>query len=333
MASVQELIAASQAQKSPFISLLEGAAGGFGKAQDNQYENALRLIQIDQQRLQQEEAQRVQQYQAQQRQIAEQQTNDALAMTGENKTGVTAAEKLHKEILVDEKGNRSYSYKTVEPKVAGLEELLKAEVDAGRMTIKQAYEMKNRSGGGISPELIFNMEKDRLDRQDKKEKAAAEVTKEVTSKETALNMYETARDGLLEALDGTVTGPILGRLPAVSEGQQVADGAVASMVPVLKQLFRSSGEGAFSDKEQAALLAMVSTRANGSKAAKEKFKNIDNIIKAKLGLDSGAATTEAPGTSKTSAPSATTPEPAAGKVRVSNGVQTFEIPASKLGEA
>lgn len=138
MASVQELIAASQAQRSPFISLLEGAAGGFGKTQDSQYENALRLIKIDQERLQQEEAQRVQQYQAQkraelqaqQRQVAEQQTNDALNMVGEKKAGVTPTSKLE-EINIDDKGNPSYKIRTLEGATgAGASTLTAAQFDA-----------------------------------------------------------------------------------------------------------------------------------------------------------------------------------------------------------
>lgn len=54
MASVQELLLAAEAQKSPFISLLEGAAGGFGKAQDERYDNTIKLMQIDQMRREQE---------------------------------------------------------------------------------------------------------------------------------------------------------------------------------------------------------------------------------------------------------------------------------------
>lgn len=56
MASVQELLLAAQAQKSPFISLLEGAAQGFGQAQDQALERSRMLIQMENQRQDRERA-------------------------------------------------------------------------------------------------------------------------------------------------------------------------------------------------------------------------------------------------------------------------------------
>jgi hypothetical protein len=47
MASVQELLLAAQAQRSPLESLLTGLASGFGKSQDNRLQNAQRLIAIE----------------------------------------------------------------------------------------------------------------------------------------------------------------------------------------------------------------------------------------------------------------------------------------------
>jgi len=56
MASVQELLLAAQAKKSPFISLLEGATQGFGQAQNGALERTKTLIELDEQRRQAEEA-------------------------------------------------------------------------------------------------------------------------------------------------------------------------------------------------------------------------------------------------------------------------------------
>lgn len=50
MASVQELLAAAQAQKSPFTSLLEGAAQGFGQAQNEGLSRAKQLIELEDER-------------------------------------------------------------------------------------------------------------------------------------------------------------------------------------------------------------------------------------------------------------------------------------------
>lgn len=100
--------------------------------------------------------------------------------------------------------------------------------------------------------------------------------------EATLNLYNTARQGLLDGLRGTNTGPIAGRLPALTSGQQIAEGAVAAMAPVLKQLFRVSGEGVFTDRDQALLLDMIPTRTTHPEAYIPQIENIDRIVKAKL---------------------------------------------------
>src|SRR5690606_32298898 len=106
-------------------------------------------------------------------------------------------------------------------------------------------------------------------------------------KASALAQYEAAREGLVTGLQGTETGPVAGRLPAITEGQQIAEGGVAAMAPVLKQLFRSAGEGVFTDRDQALLMEMLPTRKDHPDAAKAKLANIDAIVKAKL--SAGAA--------------------------------------------
>lgn len=98
-----------------------------------------------------------------------------------------------------------------------------------------------------------------------------------------LAIWKTARQGLVEGLEGTRTGPASGRIPAVTTGQQVAEGAIAAVAPVLKQLFRAAGEGIFTDKDQELLLDMVPKRTDTPEARKIKMANIDAIINAKLG--------------------------------------------------
>lgn len=100
---------------------------------------------------------------------------------------------------------------------------------------------------------------------------------------TTLQMYETAMKGLREGLAGTETGPIAGRIPAFTSSQQIAEGAVAAMAPILKQLFRASGEGTFTDRDQALLLEMVPKRTDTPEARAAKMQNIDAIVRAKLG--------------------------------------------------
>lgn len=101
--------------------------------------------------------------------------------------------------------------------------------------------------------------------------------------DSALELYETARDGLMSGLGGSMTGPIVGRMPAYTSNQQIAEGSVAAMAPVLKQLFRVAGEGVFTDRDQALLLQMIPTRNTRPEARQAQIANIDRIVKAKLG--------------------------------------------------
>lgn len=110
MPSVQELLLALNAQKSPLVSLLEGVAGGYNNAQQNRIENTKRLMEIDQMRQQQ------QQQAAMQKQIADQiesKTQSDLKSTGSG-TPVVPTQKFETEISQDEKGNYSRKFKTVD---------------------------------------------------------------------------------------------------------------------------------------------------------------------------------------------------------------------------
>lgn len=106
----------------------------------------------------------------------------------------------------------------------------------------------------------------------------------INKADQALELYEAAREGLIAGLEGTTTGPVAGRFPALTSGQQIAEGGVAAMAPVLKQLFRVAGEGTFTDKDQELLLNMVPKRTDLPDARKAKIENIDKIVKAKLGI-------------------------------------------------
>ena len=115
-----------------------------------------------------------------------------------------------------------------------------------------------------------------IDTKDARQKA--------TDTKKAVDMYVASRNGLLSGLEGSFTGPIVGRSMAYTAKQQIAEGGVAAMAPVLKQLFRVSGEGTFTDKDQELLLDMVPTRKDEPEARAAKIDNIDKIIAAKLGM-------------------------------------------------
>lgn len=118
------------------------------------------------------------------------------------------------------------------------------------------------------------------------ERQAAQI-----EKDTALRLYEAGIEGLRTGLAGSETGPIAGRIPAFTTSQQIAEGGVAAMAPILKQLFRSAGEGTFTDKDQDLLLAMIPTRTDTPEARDAKLANIDSLVRAKL---SAPAATRAP---------------------------------------
>jgi hypothetical protein len=112
------------------------------------------------------------------------------------------------------------------------------------------------------------------------------TAEKAASNQQAWGTYSAAMSGLTAAMAATETGPIAGRFPAFTAAQQTADGAVAAMAPVLKQLFRTAGEGTFTDKDQQLLLAMVPTRADRPEARANKIANINRIVQAKLGIQS-----------------------------------------------
>lgn len=117
----------------------------------------------------------------------------------------------------------------------------------------------------------------------------AEAQKRQVANSNSLAQYEAAISGLKEGLSGAVTNPLIGSLPAVTANQQIAQGGVAAIAPVLKQLFRASGEGTFTDADQKLLMEMVPNRMDLPEARQAKLANIDAIVRAKLGQQSVAA--------------------------------------------
>lgn len=114
-------------------------------------------------------------------------------------------------------------------------------------------------------------------------KQVAKTAEEEKSNEKAFAVYEAAKNGLISSLSKTTTGPIAGWLPAITSSQQIADGAIAAMAPTMKEMFRSAGEGTFTDSDQKILMDMIPTRGDSKETIKAKMENIDTIINARLG--------------------------------------------------
>ncbi len=126
--------------------------------------------------------------------------------------------------------------------------------------------------------------------------ATADVEQEKIQRqnEQAYNAYRSAMLSLEQAMEETETGPIAGLLPAFTAAQQTAEGAVAAMAPILKQLFRSAGEGTFTDRDQDLLLDMVPKRTDHPEARRAKIAIINQIVADKLGIPKAGSQPPAP---------------------------------------
>jgi len=119
-----------------------------------------------------------------------------------------------------------------------------------------------------------------------KNQANAAASELVTQKSniSAWEVYNGAMSNLAAAMSGTATGPMVGFIPAITANSQIAEGAIAVMAPVLKQMFRTAGEGIFTDKDQELLMKMVPTRKDLPEARTAKITAIDRIVRAKLDI-------------------------------------------------
>jgi len=125
-------------------------------------------------------------------------------------------------------------------------------------------------------------------------KFAAERENAQRGNATAFDAYQQAMNGIRTSFGKTDTGPIAGRMPAVTAGQQTAEGAIAAAAPVLKQLFRSAGEGVFTDRDQQLLIDMLPKRTDHPEVVESKLGMIDSVVAAKLNMSGAPAAQPVP---------------------------------------
>lgn len=113
----------------------------------------------------------------------------------------------------------------------------------------------------------------------------AKQAEENRSNSSAWNVYKTGMGGLVSALGDTSTGSVIGLMPAWASNQKIADGAIAIMRPIIKDVVRSAGEGTFTDQDQKLVDMMIPSRTDDPKATQAKVLMLDNFIKAKLNID------------------------------------------------
>jgi len=151
-----------------------------------------------------------------------------------------------------------------------------AAVEAARQAVQQQYlpqELAARTQASLAQEAGQSQVK-----------AQAEQAAKARSNANAARVYEEGMGGAIKALSGASTGPLVGLLPAMTTDQQIAEGGVSAMAPVMKEMFRTAGEGTFTDKDQDLLMAMLPTRRDSPEAREAKAANVDNIVRAKLNI-------------------------------------------------
>jgi hypothetical protein len=106
------------------------------------------------------------------------------------------------------------------------------------------------------------------------------------SNKRALDVYTGAMSNLTKTLDNTITGPFLGLTAGLTSNAQIADGAIAMMLPLMKDVFRGAGEGTFTEGDQKILTDLIPTRSTFAEARVAQIKMIDTIIRSKLSAES-----------------------------------------------
>lgn len=157
MPSIQDVLLAQEAQKSPFIGLLEGIAGGVQTAQNKALENAKVLIQLQRQA---EEEARLRQQDAQAKELIRQteaNTQQGLKTVGTAGTPAEPAPRLKKKITYDEKGYGKVSFDIEEPKplepIDSYEKALAQQYKEGKITLEKFAELK-AAGTGTPAQFV-----------------------------------------------------------------------------------------------------------------------------------------------------------------------------------
>lgn len=108
---------------------------------------------------------------------------------------------------------------------------------------------------------------------------------DVQTAQRAYNAFDGAMKNVEKAFADTWTGPVAGIVPPLTSNQQKAKGSVALLAPILKQLFRTAGEGVFTDKDQQLLLDMAPQRTDTPEVVAFKVQAIRETVAAKLGIE------------------------------------------------
>ena len=162
---------------------------------------------------------------------------------------------------------------------------LTEKVAGSQATIKRAEEAAKLGAKiELEPELA------RLVETAKQEaKSLAAISDEQRSNQKASQVYNVGISTLAQGFEQATTGGMLGFLPAIGADARALESALSLMAPLLKDVFRSAGEGTFTDADQKILIDMMPSRKDGRKVAMVKLEQLDSIVQAKLGGDGRTA--------------------------------------------
>lgn len=155
------------------------------------------------------------------------------------------------------------------------------DIEAGTAGDIAAGSARGRLGveSEIKPRLEASIEQATSD-----VKTSAEAALQAKRHKKAFDAYSAGVGNLAKSLGATTTVPGMSFIPALTSDAQIAEGAVSSMAPILKDIFREAGEGTFTKDDQAVLLNMLPGRGTLPAARDAQLKNIDVIVRAKLGM-------------------------------------------------
>ena len=153
-----------------------------------------------------------------------------------------------------------------------------------RDQLDDSYRRTEQAQRGRFHEDEMTLGRDRIGADRARERAKMDAANK--GKSDAYSTWQTAGSQYLDAHKNSSWGPGAGG------NYGMRNAAKANLAPVLKGIFRSAGEGTFTDKDQELLMDMAPTAWDTDEQAAKKITNIDAIIRSKLGMagaDSGQA--------------------------------------------
>ena len=116
--------------------------------------------------------------------------------------------------------------------------------------------------------------------------ADAEAKAKRTKATQIYSPFSTQLVSLRDAFQGTGTGPLAGRITALTTNAQKAEAAANIMEPIIKGVIRDAGEGTFTEGDRAQITDMMPKRTDHPEVVIYKTQLLDNFVRGKLGVPS-----------------------------------------------